>query len=41
MAPAGRGADALGGTITEAAWRFGPSWYLVASDDRMIPPAAR
>jgi pimeloyl-ACP methyl ester carboxylesterase len=33
--------DALGGTISEAAWRSKPSWYLVASDDRMIPPAAQ
>jgi pimeloyl-ACP methyl ester carboxylesterase len=35
------GVDALGGTITEAAWRSKPSWYLVASDDRMIPPPAQ
>jgi pimeloyl-ACP methyl ester carboxylesterase len=35
------GVDALGGTITEAAWRNKPSWYLVASDDRMIPPPAQ
>jgi pimeloyl-ACP methyl ester carboxylesterase len=35
------GVDALGGTITEAAWRTKPSWYLVASDDRMIPPPAQ
>jgi pimeloyl-ACP methyl ester carboxylesterase len=33
--------DALGGTISEAAWRSKPSWYLVASDDRMIPPPAQ
>ena len=33
--------DALGGTISEAAWRFKPSWYLVAADDRMIPPSAQ
>jgi pimeloyl-ACP methyl ester carboxylesterase len=32
------GVNALGGTITEAAWRVKPSWYLIASDDRMIPP---
>lgn len=32
------GVDALGGTISEAAWRSKPSWYLVATDDRMIPP---
>jgi pimeloyl-ACP methyl ester carboxylesterase len=35
------GVDALGGTISEAAWRSKPSWYLVASDDRMIPPPAQ
>ncbi len=32
------GVNALGGTISEASWRIKPSWYLVASDDRMIPP---
>ncbi|MDV9178246.1 alpha/beta hydrolase [Streptomyces sp. W16] len=32
------GLDALGGTITEPAWRTRPSWYLVATDDHMIPP---
>jgi pimeloyl-ACP methyl ester carboxylesterase len=35
------GVDALGGTISEAAWRGKPSWYLVATDDRMIPPPAQ
>jgi pimeloyl-ACP methyl ester carboxylesterase len=35
------GVDALGGTITEAAWRSKPSWYLVTTDDRMIPPPAQ
>jgi pimeloyl-ACP methyl ester carboxylesterase len=35
------GIDALGGTITEPAWRVKPSWYLVATDDRMIPPPAQ
>jgi hypothetical protein len=30
--------DAPAGTITEAAWRVKPSWYLIATDDRMIPP---
>lgn len=33
------GEAALNGRITNAAWRSKPSWYLVASDDRMIPPA--
>src|SRR5437899_5466247 len=35
------GVDALGGSITEAAWRRNPSWYLVSTDDRMIPPPAQ
>ncbi|MGW0996444.1 alpha/beta hydrolase [Streptomyces sp. NPDC002523] len=32
------GVDALNGTVGEAAWRMKPSWYLVATLDRMIPP---
>ncbi|GGS83969.1 alpha/beta fold hydrolase [Nonomuraea spiralis] len=35
------GVDALGGTVTEPAWRTKPSWYLVATEDRMIPPPAQ
>jgi pimeloyl-ACP methyl ester carboxylesterase len=35
------GIDALGGAITEPAWRTRPSWYLIATDDRMIPPPAQ
>ncbi|HTS96180.1 MAG TPA: alpha/beta hydrolase [Streptosporangiaceae bacterium] len=35
------GVEALGGAVTEPAWRSKPSWYLVATDDHMIPPAAR
>ncbi len=35
------GVEALSGTITEPAWKTKPSWYLVATDDRMIPPAAQ
>ncbi|HEU4385792.1 MAG TPA: alpha/beta hydrolase [Anaeromyxobacteraceae bacterium] len=35
------GVDALRGTITKAAWRTKPSWYLVATEDRMIPPPAQ
>jgi pimeloyl-ACP methyl ester carboxylesterase len=35
------GLDALAGTITEAAWRSKPSWYLHVSEDRMIPPVAQ
>ena len=32
------GVEALGGAISEPAWKTKPSWYLVATDDRMIPP---
>jgi pimeloyl-ACP methyl ester carboxylesterase len=35
------GVNALGGQITEPAWRSKPSWYLVATDDHMIPPPAQ
>jgi pimeloyl-ACP methyl ester carboxylesterase len=35
------GVDALNGAITEPAWKAKPSWYLVATDDKMIPPAAQ
>jgi pimeloyl-ACP methyl ester carboxylesterase len=35
------GVAALGGSITEPAWRVKPSWYLVATEDRMIPPPAQ
>ena len=35
------GLDALGGQVSQPAWRFKPSWYLVAGDDRMIPPPAQ
>jgi pimeloyl-ACP methyl ester carboxylesterase len=35
------GVDALNGAITEPAWRSKPSWYLVATNDRMIPPPAQ
>src|ERR1700687_5665235 len=32
------GVEALGGAITQPAWRTKPSWYLVSTEDRMIPP---
>ena len=35
------GLDAPGGQITEPAWRTKPSWYLITTEDRMIPPAAQ
>ena len=33
--------DALNGAVTEPAWRSKPSWYLVATNDKMIPPDAQ
>lgn len=36
------GLDALNGEVTNPAWKVKPSWYLVATDDKMIPvPAQR
>jgi pimeloyl-ACP methyl ester carboxylesterase len=35
------GVDALGGQVSEPAWRAKPSWYLVTTDDKMIPPPAQ
>ncbi len=35
------GVEALNGTITDPAWRSKQSWYLIATDDRMIPPPAQ
>ena len=35
------GLDALGGTISAAAWASKPSWYLITTEDRMIPPQAQ
>ncbi|WP_025158207.1 alpha/beta fold hydrolase [Leifsonia aquatica] len=35
------GVDALGGVVTDAAWRVKPSWYLHVTEDRMIPPVAQ
>jgi len=35
------GVAALSGSITEPAWKTKPSWYLIATDDRMIPPPAQ
>jgi pimeloyl-ACP methyl ester carboxylesterase len=29
---------AFGGTVTTPAWKTKPSWYIVAKDDRAIPP---
>jgi pimeloyl-ACP methyl ester carboxylesterase len=35
------GVAALEGAIRQPAWRSKPSWYLVATDDKMIPPPAQ
>ncbi|MER5932016.1 alpha/beta hydrolase [Streptomyces sp. NPDC002054] len=35
------GVDALGGAVSQPAWRTKPAWYLIATDDRMIPPPAQ
>ena len=35
------GLEALGGTISEPAWKTKPSWYLLTTDDKMIPPDAQ
>jgi pimeloyl-ACP methyl ester carboxylesterase len=35
------GLDALNGAVTQPAWKTKPSWYLVANDDKMIPPDAQ
>jgi len=35
------GVGALAGTISEPAWKTKPSWYLVVTEDRMIPPPAQ
>ena len=35
------GVEALSGAVTEPTWRSKPSWYLVATNDKMIPPDAQ
>src|SRR5215472_7477405 len=35
------GMEALNGAVSQPAWRSKPAWYLVAGDDRMIPPPAQ
>ena len=37
----GFGVDALNGAVSEPAWRTKPSWYLVTTNDHMIPPASQ
>src|SRR6202165_253514 len=36
-----RGMGAISGAISEPAWRTKPSWYLVTTEDKMIPPDAQ
>jgi pimeloyl-ACP methyl ester carboxylesterase len=35
------GVEALTGAVTNPAWKVKPSYYLVATEDRMIPPPAQ
>lgn len=35
------GVNALGGEVSTPAWKTKPSWYLVATDDKMLPPPAQ
>ena len=35
------GVDALAGTVSEPAWRTKPAWYLITTEDKMIPPPAQ
>ena len=35
------GLEALNGAVTEPAWKAKPSWYLVSTEDKMIPPDAQ
>jgi pimeloyl-ACP methyl ester carboxylesterase len=35
------GVNALSGVITQPAWKTKPSWYLLTTEDRMIPPEAQ
>jgi len=35
------GVDALAGAVSEPAWKSKPSYYVVASNDKMIPPPAQ
>jgi pimeloyl-ACP methyl ester carboxylesterase len=35
------GVDALAGEITDPAWKHKPSWYLLVTDDKMIPLPAQ
>jgi pimeloyl-ACP methyl ester carboxylesterase len=33
--------EAMEGPVTDPAWRRKPSWYLIATEDRMITPSTQ
>ena len=35
------GVQAFAGAVSQPAWRSKPSWYLVSTEDKMIPPDAQ
>ncbi|HXR17263.1 MAG TPA: alpha/beta hydrolase [Terriglobales bacterium] len=35
------GVQAFAGAVSQPAWKSKPSWYLVSTDDKMIPPDAQ
>ena len=35
------GVEALTGAVRDPAWKHKPAWYLVTTEDRMIPPPAQ
>jgi pimeloyl-ACP methyl ester carboxylesterase len=35
------GVAALAGSVSEPAWKIKPTWYLIATEDKMIPPPAQ
>ena len=35
------GVEALAAAVSKPAWRVRPSWYLIATEDKMIPPPAQ
>jgi hypothetical protein len=35
------GLEGAGGKVSDPAWRTKPSWYLLTTDDKMIPRVSR
>ena len=35
------GVQAFAGAVSQPAWKSKPSWYLVSTEDKMIPPDAQ